>query len=234
MYDKDTKRLTRLTAILTQLQSKKIITSANLSSKFGVSTRTIYRDLKTLEEAGVPIVTEEGKGFSILDGYKIPPVMFTESEANALITAELIINSCKDQSLINEFSSVIQKIKAVLPNRIKDKIETLENKVAITKFYTETGEKSKYLLNIQKALVEYIVLKINYTNVSNISSILEIEPFAIFSNSNDEWVLIANCRLRNEFRSFSISKIESLSFTGEKFEKHKITFENYIKKTFNN
>lgn len=234
MNDNDNKRLTRLTAILTQLQSKKIVTSTNLASKFGVSTRTIYRDLKTLEDAGVPIVTEEGKGFSILDGYKIPPVMFTESEANALITAELIINSCKDQSLINEFSSVIQKIKAVLPNRIKDKIETLENKVAITKFYTEKGTKSKYLLNIQKALVEYIVLKINYTNASNISTIREIEPFAIFSNSNDEWVLIANCRLRNEFRSFSISNIENLSFTEDKFEKHKITFENYIKKNYNN
>ena len=74
-------RLSRLTAILIQLQSKRLITSTELADKYGVSIRTIYRDIRALEEAGVPIYTEEGKGYSLSEGYRLPPVMFTEEEA---------------------------------------------------------------------------------------------------------------------------------------------------------
>ncbi|TWJ00634.1 HTH domain-containing protein [Mucilaginibacter frigoritolerans] len=88
MNNNDTRRISRLTAILTQLQSKRILTSTTLAKKFDVSVRTIYRDIKVLEHAGVPIYTEDGKGYSLMDGYRIPPVMFTEDEANALITIE--------------------------------------------------------------------------------------------------------------------------------------------------
>lgn len=88
MNDSDIKRLSRLTAILTQLQTKRILTSTTLAEKFGVSVKTIYRDIRALEQAGVPIFTEDGKGYSLIEGYRIPPVMFTENEANALITTE--------------------------------------------------------------------------------------------------------------------------------------------------
>ena len=91
MLDNDIKRLTRLTSILTQLQSKRLVTATKLAGKFGVSVRTIYRDIRALESAGIPIITEEGKGFSLMDGYRLPPIMLTETEANALITAELFI-----------------------------------------------------------------------------------------------------------------------------------------------
>ena len=87
MNDNDIKRLSRLTAILTQLQTKRILTSTTLAEKFGVSIRTIYRDIKALEQAGIPILTEDGKGYSLMEGYRIPPVMFTENEANAIIGA---------------------------------------------------------------------------------------------------------------------------------------------------
>src|SRR5579862_5885088 len=91
MRDNDTKRISRLMAILTQLQTKRILTSTRLAEKFGVSVRTIYRDVKTLERAGVPILAEDGKGYSLMEGYRIPPVMFTENEANALITTEQLV-----------------------------------------------------------------------------------------------------------------------------------------------
>ncbi|MEL7062687.1 MAG: HTH domain-containing protein, partial [Bacteroidota bacterium] len=77
-------RLSRLTAILTQLQSKRLVTAKALAERHNVSIRTIYRDIRTLEQSGIPIVTEEGKGYSIMEGYHLPPVVFTEDEANAL------------------------------------------------------------------------------------------------------------------------------------------------------
>jgi predicted DNA-binding transcriptional regulator YafY len=78
MNDTNTKILSRLAAILTQLQTKRILSSTILAEKFGVSVRTIYRDIRALEQAGVPISTEDGKGYSLMEGYRIPPVMFTE------------------------------------------------------------------------------------------------------------------------------------------------------------
>jgi predicted DNA-binding transcriptional regulator YafY len=69
MVDNDTKRLSRLTAILTQLQTKRLLTASELAGKFSVSVRTIYRDIKALERAGVAILTEEGKGYYLMEGY---------------------------------------------------------------------------------------------------------------------------------------------------------------------
>ncbi len=65
MNDKDTKRISRLTAILTQLETKRLLNASELADKFSVSLRTIYRDIRALEQAGVPIVTEEGKGYQL-------------------------------------------------------------------------------------------------------------------------------------------------------------------------
>lgn len=234
MIDNDIKRLTRLTAILTQLQSKRILTAQKLADKFGVSNRTIYRDIKTLESAGVPIITEDGKGYSIMDGYRIPPIMFTEDEANALLTAELIIQSSKDSSLINKFSEAILKVKAVIPTKIKSKTERLAQKMGITNTYIDNSPKSKYLLEIQKALVEYLVINIDYTNQSGQSTQRNLEPFAIYSNQNNEWVLVAFCRLRKDFRTFSLKNINKLTTTNEEFEPHKMSFKQYLASKFGN
>ncbi len=73
----DKPRLARLTNILTQLQSKRIVTSIYLADEHNVSVRTMFRGIRTLEQSGISIVTEEGKGYSIMEGYRLPPVMFT-------------------------------------------------------------------------------------------------------------------------------------------------------------
>lgn len=109
---KDKPRLARLTAIITQLQSKRIVTARDIAEKYDISIRTVYRDIRTLEESGIPIVTEEGKGYSIMEGYKLPPVMFTEEEANALITAEQLLLKNKEQSLVEHYKSAVTKISS--------------------------------------------------------------------------------------------------------------------------
>jgi predicted DNA-binding transcriptional regulator YafY len=234
MLDNDTKRLTRLTAILTQLQSKRLITADKLAEKFGVSSRTIYRDIKTLEYAGVPIIAVEGKGFTLMEGYRIPPIMFTEDEANALLTAELVIQSSKDTSLISKFSEAISKVRAVIPNTIKAKTERLEQKMGISNTYIDNSPKSKYLLDIQKALVDYCVISIDYTDKAGQSTQRKLEPFAIYSNQNNEWVMVAFCRLRKDFRTFSLVNIKKFTLTTENFEPHKMTFAQYRKMKFGN
>ncbi len=108
----ETNRLSRLTAILIQLQTKRIVTASELANKFDISKRTIYRDIKALEQSGVPVLTEEGKGYTLMEGYKIPPVMFTEKQANALILTEQLVLQSKDASFVKDYSEAIDKINS--------------------------------------------------------------------------------------------------------------------------
>lgn len=226
----DKPRLSRLTAIITQLQSSRIVTAKTLAEKHGVSIRTIYRDIRTLEKSGVPIITEEGRGYTMMEGYQLPPIMFTEGEANALVTAEQLINKNKDISLVNQYNSAIEKIKALLKGPQKEKIHLLTERVYIGNNYTNE-KSSNYLMQIQTALTNFQVLKIAYLSSKGVDTKREIEPFALYS-TQDNWLLIAFCRLRKDFRVFRIDYIQNMVNTLEKFESHNMTLEAYFKKQY--
>lgn len=228
IMDKEKPRISRLTALLTQLQSGRIVTATEMAEKHKVCIRTIYRDIRTLELSGVPIITEEGKGYSLLEGYKLPPVMFTEDEANALITAEQIVNQNKDQSLINNYNSAILKIKSVLKYKQKDKAELLTERIEV-RANKENEYTSQHLINLQKAIVNYQVVRMDYKSLLGQQSQRDIEPFALL-HTQENWILIAHCRLRKDFRSFRLDCIEKLTNTSVLFEPHKLTLQEYFEK----
>jgi len=223
----DKPRLARLTAILTQLQSKKIVTARDIAEKHGVSIRTVYRDIRTLENSGVPIVTEEGRGYSILDGYKIPPIMFTEQEANALITAEQIVSKNSDKSLVDQYHSAIEKIRAVLKFSQKDKAELLTDRLQV-RSNIEEDKSSNYLIPIQSAITNYQLIDLIYLSLTNKESKRIIEPFALI-HTQDNWILIAYCRLRTEFRAFRLDCIQEARILTQNFEPHQMTLQQYFK-----
>jgi len=233
-----TARLSRLTAILIKLQSKPFVSVKFLSAHFEVSTRTIYRDILALEAAGVPILSEEGKGYSLVDGYNIPPVMFSESEANALIIAEKIIATTKDESLIQEFKKATDKIKSVLRHSEKKKSDFLANRTIIGKNWS-MARTSSYLTEIQKALTNFQLIRMDYKKKdAEKSTSRSIEAFAIYHNTSENWVLIAWCRKRKAFRNFRLDRIQHLQVLEEKFEPHQMTLSEYVeiqrKKHFEN
>lgn len=228
MIDNDTKRLSRLTAILTQLQTKRLLTAPELARKFSVSVRTIYRDIKALEQAGVPVFTEEGKGYRLMEGYKIPPVMFTESQANALILAEQLVLKNKDTSFIKDYLEAIDKIKAVLGHQVKDNVNLLSERTRFTQNFNNE-KNSNNLSDLQFALTNFYVVKIDYTNEAGQTSNRLIEPFALLS-TQENWLLVAWCRLRTEFRFFRLDRIKKLEMLSEKFSPHKMTLQEYFDK----
>jgi predicted DNA-binding transcriptional regulator YafY len=221
----DKPRLIRLTAIVTQLQSKKIVTANDIAAKHNVSIRTIYRDIRTLEQSGIPIITEEGKGYSLMEGYKLPPVMFTEEEANALITAEQLILKNTDQSLAEQYQNAVMKIKSILKLSQKTKTELLTRRIQIRS--KNNNKTTNYLIQLQSSIVNFQVVKLNYLSLDNLKSERKIEPFAIFT-TNDNWILIAFCQYRNNFRAFRLDCIQSLNIINECFVPHKITLEQYL------
>ncbi|WP_406826523.1 helix-turn-helix transcriptional regulator [Pedobacter sp. KACC 23697] len=224
----DTTRISRLTAILTSLQGKKLVTASELAKKFSVSVRTIYRDLKTLELAGIPVYTDEGKGYSLMDGYRLPPVMFTEHEANTFITIAHLIHKTRDTSLIEEYSTALDKIKAVLRSGTKEKAALLSQRIAISPAFA-TKNASHSLTQIQAALTDFKVLKIRYErgNHKKITE-REIEPFAFYYSLEESWLVIAFCRLRKDFRMFRLDRIQSLATTEKTFSPHEITLASYL------
>lgn len=221
-------RLSRLTAIITQLQSKRIVTATQLAERHKVSIRTIYRDISTLEKSGIPIITEEGKGYSIMEGYHLPPVLFTEDEANALITAEQLVNKNKDQSFSDSVSSAIEKIKAILRYSQKGNVDLLSDRIYFGG-NNEEVKTSNNLMEIQSAITNYQVLKIDYLSSENNRTTRNIEPFAIYS-IHGNFLLIALCRLRNDFRAFRIDYIESLVSQQETFTPQNMTIQQYFEK----
>lgn len=227
MNENETKRLSRLTAILTQLQTKRLLTSTELANKFSVSVRTIYRDIRALEQAGVPIITEEGKGYTLMEGYKIPPVMFTEAQANALIMAEQLVLKNKDASIIIDYSEAIEKIKAVLRYSQKDKVNLLSER---TRFDQNINRErnSNNLSELQFALTNFRLVNIDYINADEKSTSRTIEPFALLSTEN--WLLVAYCQLREEFRFFRLDRIKKLQVLNEHFEPHKMSLQEYFDK----
>ncbi len=222
----DKPRLARLTAILTQLQSKKLVTAKNIADKHGVSIRTVYRDIRTLEQSGIPITTIEGKGYALVEGYTIPPVMFTEEEANALITAEQIILKNKDESLAKQYATAIEKIKSVLKNAQKNKTELLSERIQI-RTYQNLEKTSHFLIQLQTAITNYQLVDLDYLSLQHKESHRQIEPFALIQ-TQDSWVLIAFCRLRNDFRAFRLDRMQSISILFEHFDPHKITLQDYF------
>jgi predicted DNA-binding transcriptional regulator YafY len=222
----DKPRIARLASILTHLQSKRIVTARDIAEKYGVSIRTVYRDIRTLEKSGIPIITEEGRGYSIMDGYTLPPLMLTQEEANALITAEKIIDKNTDQSLVEQYQKATVKIRSILKFSQKEKTELLENRLQI-RSKKENSATSRFLTMLQTAIINYEIIQIDYLSLDNKESRRKIEPFALFS-TNENWILIAYCQLRDDFRSFRLDCIREMRQTGTHFEPHKITLQEYF------
>lgn len=222
----DKPRLVRLTAIITQLQSKSVVTARDIAAKHNISIRTVYRDIRTLQKSGIPVITEEGKGYSMMEGYKLPPVMFTEEEANALITAEQIILKNRDQSLADNYVNAATKIKSILKYSQKTKTEFLIDRLQI-RDNQENEITSNYLIQLQLTIANFRVVEIDYLSVSNFQSQRKIEPFAVYTTKNN-WILIAFCRQKSDFRAFRLDRIQNIRLTEEKFEPHRLTLEEYL------
>ncbi len=228
MVEEGKPRLARLTAIVTQLQSKQLVTARDIAKKHHISIRTVYRDIRTLEKSGIPIVTEEGKGYSIMEGYRLPPVMFTEEEANALVMAEQLILKNKEQSLVDHYQSAITKIKSILRGSQKTKLEFLAHRIQIRN--NEHNEKtSNYLILLQSAIADFQMVKIKYLSLNDRQSERTIEPFALYTTQNN-WILIAFCQKRNAFRAFRLDRIQQLWQTNNHFEPHEGTLEEFLEK----
>ncbi|GAB3885178.1 helix-turn-helix transcriptional regulator [Spirosoma agri] len=221
-------RLDRLTAILIHLQTKRVVRAQELADRFGTSLRTIYRDIRSLEEAGVPVGAEAGVGYFLTD-YHLPPVMFTNAEASSLLLAAKLIEKWTDESVQTQFDSALFKIKSVLKRPDQEHLDDLSPNVSIAKTIARPPYADGLLSTIQQAIARHHVLDLQYHSLYNDTETnREVEPVGLYHYSLT-WHLIAFCRKRQDYRDFRLDRIRSLTDTGQRFARHeRLSLQEYL------
>ncbi|PHN04712.1 helix-turn-helix transcriptional regulator [Flavilitoribacter nigricans] len=213
-------RTDRLMGIINLIQSKKYISADRIAEHYTISVRTVYRDLKAINEIGVPISFEKDKGYFILDSYFLPPVSLSMEEANALALMEPIVQRFADRSIQQHFDTALNKIKMVLSTTQREQLEEIQQHTAhyLPEVFTQYIPNTYYLTTIQKAIIERTVLKIDYENNQGEKSSREVEPIGLTFYSLN-WHLIGWCHLRQDYRDFRTSRILQLKSTIIPFRK---------------
>ncbi|WP_294680129.1 YafY family protein [uncultured Fluviicola sp.] len=209
-------RVDRLFGIVTLLQSRKFVSAERISEKFEISVRTVYRDIKAIGEAGIPVSFEPNKGYFIIPGYFTPPVSFTLEEANALLLSQSLIGGFGDRSIQATFDNAITKIRSVLKQVDKEKIAILDESIKLQLPERLTFE-FEYLAQIQHAITEQTQIKITYQSLKDERLERTIEPIGLVFYAFS-WHLIGYCQLRKDYRDFKVERIKALRKTTSPFE----------------
>jgi len=223
-------RIDRLAAILIQLQSRPLVKAQDIANKFSISLRTVYRDVKALEEAGVPVIGEAGTGYRLMEGYKLPPVMFNMDEATALLTASKLVQSKTDAGISKHYTAALDKIRAILRHSEKDHIEEIDEHIAVMTHpaIVHQPQTELHLQSILKAIGSSSIIDIKYTSLEkNETTRRKVEPVGIYYLGS-HWYLIGWCQLRNDYRNFRTDKITQLTIISESNSKTHPPLQSFI------
>lgn len=232
MLDETPKRFDRIVAILIQLQSKKIVKAQELADRFECSLRTIYRDIRTLEASGVPIYSEAGVGYALMEGYRLPPVMFTREEISSFIAAEKLMQKFTDPSLGTHHASAMYKLKSVLRSADKDWLSNIESRVVMQTAEPMFNDNSPNTLAVlfegiaekKQILLTYKTFDKDETTQRN------LEPVGVFHDNNN-WYFLGYCHLRKDYRQFRTDRIQEIKKTEFDFTIEHDALETYLNKT---
>lgn len=227
-------RIDRLTAILIHLQSKRIVKAKELAERFGVSLRSIYRDIRALEEAGVPIGAEAGIGYWLADGYHLPPVMFSSEEAHSLVLGAKLIEQLADDAVSSAFTSALYKIKSVLQSAEKEKLEDLGDQIQVSSPIQTNDIPPNHLAKIQQALVDRKVVEIQYFSAyKQENTQRKLEPIGL-SLYRNHWHLIAYCHRAGDYRDFRVDRIQELKVLAERYKpSQRLSLKKYVESEVN-
>lgn len=212
-------KIERLSGILVKLQSRKFITAYQIADEYGVSLRTIYRDLRILEQSGIPITAIPNVGYSLVDGYRLPPLMFTQDEAFSFLMAERLLGEQSDESTYLLYKSGMDKIRTALKVSERNALDDFEENVGVLKHTDAISDKgsphilSPLLQSIRNKTRVTINYRAGYTKEVTSRSVEAVGLYFM----NNQWYLLAWCCLRDDYRTFKLTRIISVSQTEEPF-----------------
>jgi hypothetical protein len=199
-------RTERLAAIIVRLQARSLVRARDLAGEFEVGLRTIYRDMETLLESGVPLRAEAGVGYALERGWRLPPLALTEEEAAALLLACRIAAPSEDGRTALAMGSALAKVRAVLGSGGRDYVERLDEGLASFPPADSTKADGAALSVLRDALARGLVARVSYRSASGSATERLVEPCALLREPRG-WRLLAWCRLREDYRQFFASRV---------------------------
>ena len=211
-------RTDRLLAILLELQGKGQLRAEDLAATFETSKRTIYRDVQALSEAGVPVVSVPGQGYSLMPGYFLPPVNFNTDEAIMLLLGSDFMAQNFDARYRAAAQSAGRKIEAVLPPKLRDEAHYLQSSIRFISMDTaENPAIPDRLQQLRRALVECRSVRFRYqARQSEKPAHREADPYGLVNISNT-WYLVAYCHTRRGRRNFRLDRMDDLQLLSKAF-----------------
>ena len=208
------RRADRLFQIVQLVRGRRLSTGDWLAQRLAVSLRTVYRDIADLQQQGVPIDGEAGVGYRMRAGFDLPPLMFTQDEAKALVAAVRLAQPRLDPGLAAGAENALAKVIAVLPTNVRAAAESLAVYAPDAGIDKATRQRLEVLRGAADARRK---LRVDYLDLSDRRTKSRLlRPLGCFYWSAT-WTLAAWCELRDDFRSFRVDRIEKLDVLEERF-----------------
>ncbi|MFP3918188.1 YafY family protein [Lysinibacillus telephonicus] len=196
----------RLNELIMMVNRKKRFTIGELAQEFGVSKRTILRDMQELSEMGVPLYSETGPhgGYQVLNERILPPIAFSENEAISIFFAIHALRHYISLPFDTEYESIKKKFYLNLSGDVRDMIDKMKDRVDFYSIVQQ--EKIPFLKQLLEAAIEQKVINLDYEANGKIT-IRSIQPIGIYA-SNGKWYCPAYDFLRNDYRVFRCDRIK--------------------------
>ena len=207
------RRADRLFEIIQHLRRRPTTRARDLAEALEVSERTIYRDVADLIGSGVPIEGEAGVGYVLRPGFDLPPLMFKETEVEALVLGLRIVGSWADDELAEAAADSLAKIEAVLPEGLRG---FMENTALMAPEMHFTEPISFDVAELRRAVRQRMKVRFQYTDVLSQGSERTVRPLSL-AYFGPVWVLAAWCELRLDFRTFRLDRMRDFAVTDERF-----------------
>jgi predicted DNA-binding transcriptional regulator YafY len=215
-------RTDRLLAIVLELQAKGWQRAEDLAATFEISKRTIYRDMEALAESGVPVVSSPGQGYSLVEGYFLPPVHFSTDEAIMLILGADVMAKSFDAQYRAAARSAASKIQAVLPDRSRAEVDDLQTAMRFIPMNPVDGDaKPQLLQQIRRAVIERKTVRMEYhtrftEDIAGAKTRRDANPYGLI-HLDRTWYMVAYCHLRHDIRHFRLDRIDRLQVLEKSF-----------------
>ncbi|MBF6600851.1 MAG: YafY family transcriptional regulator [Dehalococcoidia bacterium] len=207
------RRADRLFRIIQLLRRRNVATAAWLAGELEVSERTVYRDIRDLTLSGVPIEGEAGVGYILRPGFDLPPLMFTEAEIEAMVLGARVVTSWADPAMAKAAADALARVEAVLPDRLRARLTSTP--LFAPGFHVPELVLAK-LAPLRGALDARRKVRLAYTSEPGDETDRIVRPLGLFFWGTT-WSLTAWCELRQDFRSFRLDRMRSMSVVAERF-----------------
>lgn len=201
-------KIDRILSIVMLLISKKQVQAKVLAELHEVSVRTIYRDIDTINQAGIPVVTTQGAGggISLVDDYRLEKKLFTDDDIELILTA---LESMASAYTFKESEHVLKKIRTLIPSQT-DTDEKQHHVFIDLSSWGKDSHAERKLQLIHTAASEHQYIQFTYRNTKGETLLRKVEPYTLVLKGR-HWYLYAFCCVKNAFRLFKLTRMTELT-----------------------